>query len=132
MDMSFCNEQFLNLTLCMSDVGFSVKDRTDIFRILAAILHIGNVEFDEGEDSFAKLKGGADTVRHVAGLLGVGKDDFTFTLESYNVKMRGRLQHAFQFATHPNLQRARIQMHNLQHVGVSWMCTREQSPALLM
>ena len=47
MDLK-AKEAFENLSLCMSDVGFAVGDRESIFEILAAILHLGNVDYVEG------------------------------------------------------------------------------------
>lgn len=55
----------------MTIAGFSEKHQWNLFRVLAAILHIGNVEFVENGDGYAEIQDGRDALAIAAGLLGV-------------------------------------------------------------
>ena len=69
------NEQFDETLECMYSLGFDATAQRMIFQILAAILHIGNLEFFEdaakGEGTHVSFKSAAK----IAELLGVDPDD---------------------------------------------------------
>lgn len=88
IDMGHAKESFENLSLCMSDVGFAIGDRESIFEVLAAILHLGNVDYIEGAGSFAEVKPSEDCAR-VADLLNLDVKELTFVLQSYTTEVRG-------------------------------------------
>ena len=48
-------EQYENLMQVLDNVGFSDKETRDMEQLLVTILHIGNIEFNEGDDSYAEL-----------------------------------------------------------------------------
>ena len=54
-------ELFAEVMTAFSDVGFSVDERDTIFAVLAAVLHLGNVEYESEGDEFspARLAPGA-------------------------------------------------------------------------
>eukprot|EP00039_Didymoeca_costata_P009140 m.120959 g.120959 ORF g.120959 m.120959 type:complete len:1511 (-) comp14377_c0_seq1:178-4710(-) len=79
-------ELFSNLTLCMSDVGFSMKERDNIFKIVATVLQIGNIEFQEGDSGFAEVD---KDISKLAELLGVQEANLKFALESTTNLTRG-------------------------------------------
>jgi myosin protein heavy chain len=60
----------------LATVGFSVDEQFDMFRILAAILHIGNIEFKEDGSNQAMISS-MDVVEKVCHLLGLSLKDFT-------------------------------------------------------
>jgi len=46
-------KDFVNLEKGLADVGVGEEDKLEIFATIAAILHLGNIEFEESEDSKA-------------------------------------------------------------------------------
>ncbi|MCG8339796.1 MAG: hypothetical protein MI674_00760 [Cytophagales bacterium] len=72
----------LNLCCChlqrtkkaMSVVGIPEKDQTLTFRVAAAVLHMGNISFIEGEESDSSILASEDSEMHLAAaaeLLGI-------------------------------------------------------------
>eukprot|EP00456_Euglypha_rotunda_P045585 TRINITY_DN3612_c0_g1_i6.p1 TRINITY_DN3612_c0_g1~~TRINITY_DN3612_c0_g1_i6.p1 ORF type:complete len:504 (-),score=64.58 TRINITY_DN3612_c0_g1_i6:27-1538(-) len=55
----------------MQNLGFTAKDKTSVWRILAGILHLGNVEFKEGKEerTESSLVSNTDQAKLVARLL---------------------------------------------------------------
>ena len=88
MNVHDAKEMFSALTLCMSDVGFSPKERDSIFKLLSGILHIGNLEFAENSEGFADVAT-AKELEISAGLVGVAPADFKFALEATTTVTRG-------------------------------------------
>lgn len=39
----------------MNRVGFSEEEKANIFKLVAAVLHIGNIAFEESEDKDGKI-----------------------------------------------------------------------------
>lgn len=35
----------------MDNVGFSAEEKSNIFRVVAAVMHLGNIAFEESEDA---------------------------------------------------------------------------------
>lgn len=56
-------EQYLNLLTVLANVGFSREEIKSLEQILVAILHVGNVEFNEASNSYAEL-----TERHTVAI----------------------------------------------------------------
>jgi myosin heavy subunit len=48
-------EQYENLTQVLDHVGFSAEETQSMEQLLVTILHIGNIEFNEADDSYAEL-----------------------------------------------------------------------------
>ncbi len=57
-------------------MGFSADEQFDLFRILSAILHIGNIEFKSDSSDQAMISTN-DVMEKVCHLLGVSVKDFT-------------------------------------------------------
>ena len=60
----------------LATVGFSMDEQFDLFRILAAILHIGNIQF-KSDSSDQAMFDTNDVVERVCHLIGVSVKDFT-------------------------------------------------------
>lgn len=39
----------------MNKVGFSEEEKANIFKVVAAVLHIGNIAFEESQDKDGKI-----------------------------------------------------------------------------
>ena len=73
--------RFAQLKESMADVGFGGDEITGIFRVLAAILHLGNVSFVPDEDAdddrcaLSPTSGAAEALNAFAALVGVDEDE---------------------------------------------------------
>ena len=88
MNVGDSKEMYSSLTLCMSDVGFSPKERDNIFKLLAVILHIGNLEFAEISTGYAEVVSTKELER-TSTLMGVDVADMKFALEATTTTTRG-------------------------------------------
>ena len=73
---------FDDLQQSLRAVGISKADETCMWEVLAAIMHLGNTEFDASDDFAPVSVRKLDCVNKVAGLLGVGVDTLAETLTS--------------------------------------------------
>ena len=78
-------EEFDILSHSMDSVGLSSQEKADLFRVVAVVLHLGNIEFEDAKNK----KGGCvltpaseQTMVGVAGLLGVEAEDLRQSLTS--------------------------------------------------
>ena len=71
----------------MEVVGFEAGDRTALYSMLGAILHLGNVQFDEAGEHSELREGPA--LGHVAELLNVPLDELTSVLLGFDTVTRG-------------------------------------------
>ncbi|XP_025097283.1 unconventional myosin-VI-like isoform X2 [Pomacea canaliculata] len=77
-DFQVCNE-------AMSKMGVSDADKLAIFMLVAAVLHLGNVMFEENQDAKGGCKvtaGAEDSLTTAAGLLGVDREELRDSLTS--------------------------------------------------
>eukprot|EP00730_Choanoeca_flexa_P008283 TRINITY_DN12472_c0_g2_i1.p1 TRINITY_DN12472_c0_g2~~TRINITY_DN12472_c0_g2_i1.p1 ORF type:complete len:1505 (+),score=543.11 TRINITY_DN12472_c0_g2_i1:223-4737(+) len=81
-------EQYKTLMEVLHTVGFSKGEIADMHQILAAILHLGNVAFEEAESSFAAVQEDSPTAI-VADLLGLEVTHLDEMLVSTVTAMRG-------------------------------------------
>merc|ERR1719248_11782 len=61
---------------CMVSLGFKNDERNAVFQVVAAVLHLGNLQFNEVQrdsQEGAEVAGPAE-VRHICGLLGIEVD----------------------------------------------------------
>ncbi|CAI8049871.1 Unconventional myosin-VI, partial [Geodia barretti] len=79
-------EEFSHLTHSMDCIGLSPSEKADLFRVVAAVLHLGNVSFEENTKD---KKGGSvvsvgsmTSLEGVAGLLGLEKAELQRSLTS--------------------------------------------------
>ena len=79
-------EEFQLLNHSMDSIGLSSQEKADLFRVVAVVLHLGNIEFEE---DVKNKKGGCvittaseQTLVGVAGLLGVEVEDLRQSLTS--------------------------------------------------
>jgi myosin-6 len=75
----------------MSDCGLEPQEKSNIFRITAAVMHLGNIEFEEG-DAGAAIQGHCDaTVSGVAAMLGLDAEKLRETLVSKEISIGGEV-----------------------------------------
>jgi myosin-6 len=79
-------EEFSHLTHSMDCIGLTPSEKADLFRVVAAVLHLGNVSFEENTND---KKGGSvvsvgsmTSLEGVAGLLGLEKAELQRSLTS--------------------------------------------------
>lgn len=70
---------FVHLLECMKVLGLSEADQRALFSIVAAILHLGNLEFCEDSTGQAQI-GNPDVVTKVCAVLGIPPEDFSRAL----------------------------------------------------
>jgi myosin-5 len=75
------SEDFAATERALSVVGISVRQQWEVFRILASILHLGNVRIVEGGVS-------QDSLQQSAKLLGLPADELSRWLRQRKIKMR--------------------------------------------
>jgi myosin-6 len=77
-DIKFLDDvkDFAVMEKSMNDCGLDPKEKSDVFRVTAAVLHIGNISFDEDPSSNMAVvaASAADTIAHIAKILGLEKD----------------------------------------------------------
>lgn len=82
------NAEFTIVDQAMSKLGFSDQDKEEIWKVLIAILLIGNIQFEEAarpKEQPARIVN-AGLVKQVAQLLGLTPDDFRNALCSQNFR----------------------------------------------
>lgn len=83
--------EFLALHKALSNVGCSVEEITGLWRILAAILHLGNASFNESaKGNVSEIKITSTTIEHVSSLLGVDDYDLIHALTSQSLTIANR------------------------------------------
>ena len=86
-------EEFKIMDVAFKTLDFTSAETTDIYHVLAAILHIGNLTFEAmGDDSdSSKISGSsAASLKKVASTLGVRKEDIETSLTSKTSQVGGR------------------------------------------
>ena len=109
----------------MSDVGFVPSEREAIFTLIAAILHVGNIEFSESNSGFAELRGG-EQLEMVASLLQLDKEELKFALEASSTMTRGesiRVNYSVETAMDNRYAMAKSMYGRL----FAWLVTRANS-----
>jgi len=65
-------KEFAIMEKSMNDVGFDATEKSNVFRVTAAVLHTGNVFFNEGGDGIASVTGETQgTLNGIASMLGL-------------------------------------------------------------
>ncbi|EGD76304.1 hypothetical protein PTSG_01006 [Salpingoeca rosetta] len=93
---------FKEVLAAMYDVGFSKQEQEDIFSLLAAILHLGNVQFSSsGSREVARVdEESIEVLQTVASLLGVDVDKLKQSLEvSINITRGEVIKKQYNIAT---------------------------------
>ena len=66
-------QQFQTVSNAMNILGFTSAEKTEIFEIVGAVLHVGNVTFKQ-EGSFGKVNS-HETIRAAAKVSPIGRND---------------------------------------------------------
>lgn len=87
-------EEWQLTTACMQSIGIAESEKANIFRLLASILHLGNVVFERGSEAEEDQVSGATTasaeeLRVAAELLGVETEDLLTCLTKQNMYVGG-------------------------------------------
>ncbi|KAI8115492.1 Myosin-IB [Lucilia cuprina] len=80
-------DNFKQVQQAMTVIDFSAHEQKAVFNIIASVLHLGNVQFDE-EEGKAKIKN-SDVVKTVAKLLGVDLNELSDALTHRTIDARG-------------------------------------------
>ena len=84
------NNDFYETSLCLQVFGASDDMLFDIYSLLAAILHLGNITFEEGGDDSAIISNtGLRALSTAARLLGVEEADLSVSLTQREIIIRG-------------------------------------------
>ena len=88
------SEEWMKTVECLASIGIAGSLQEDLFRLLAAILHLGNVAFErapEGEDDQVSMPTTetADALRLAAELLGADSADMLSCLTKQNMYVGG-------------------------------------------
>jgi len=67
-------KEFAVMEKSMTDIGLDPKEKSNIFRITAAVLHIGNIEFEEVADGCKPSAESEASASGVAAMLGLDRD----------------------------------------------------------
>jgi myosin-6 len=82
-------KDFAEMEKSMTDCGFDPKEKSNVFRITAAVLHLGNIEFEESGDG-AALQGHCDPVAGgIAQMIGVDADGLKAGLTTKKIVIAG-------------------------------------------
>jgi myosin-6 len=82
-------KDFAEMEKSMTDCGFDPKEKSNVFRVTAAVLHLGNVEFEESGDG-AALQGHCEAVcSGVAAMIGVDADNLKQALTTKKISIGG-------------------------------------------
>ncbi|KAI6647630.1 Unconventional myosin-Id-like [Oopsacas minuta] len=81
-------EMYRNTREAFNSVGFHEKEQLEVFKIIAAILHLGQVHFDKGESDEARVIN-MNCVTPVANLLGLRMDELMPALVGKNLTGKG-------------------------------------------
>eukprot|EP00041_Stephanoeca_diplocostata_P037620 m.1430320 g.1430320 ORF g.1430320 m.1430320 type:complete len:1775 (-) comp25073_c0_seq5:163-5487(-) len=88
------DQKYAGLHQCMTDVGFSAEESTSVFELLAYILHLGSIEFTEGDNAFSEIVNPAP-VDLLASFLMVDREELGKVLTSTSSVMRGERIYTF-------------------------------------
>eukprot|EP00056_Hartaetosiga_gracilis_P009653 m.139195 g.139195 ORF g.139195 m.139195 type:complete len:1159 (+) comp13164_c0_seq11:64-3540(+) len=78
----------------LSHVGFGQEEKEMVHEVLAAVLHLTNVDFEKIDDDSAQLTSkGDETVKRIAQLLGIDESVFSEALTSIHTVTRGEHIH---------------------------------------
>ena len=83
------NKSLLIFKLQSQATGFSARDQQDIWKILAAILHLGNIKLLDAGDGESSSVENMKEVNYVAILLGTKKDEIAHALTHRIVAAKG-------------------------------------------
>mmetsp|Transcript_11340 Transcript_11340/g.15837 ORF Transcript_11340/g.15837 Transcript_11340/m.15837 type:complete len:1488 (+) Transcript_11340:97-4560(+) len=87
--------RFTELVEAMELLGFTKEDQSKIFCTVAAVLHLGNIEFEDDEEKTSdacKITEDSDySVKMAAHLLEISLEDLTRRLTKQSIKIRGKV-----------------------------------------
>ena len=89
MERKAAREGFVQLTKAFADLSFTQAEVDDISRILAVVLHIGNIRFEQDDTSDAAKVLGLKPPRIVAELLSIDDQDLIASLITNVTVTRG-------------------------------------------
>lgn len=86
--------EFAEMISCMNSIGIEEVMQHDIFRLIAGILHLGNVDFqqdelEEGLVSAGSSDNSSDDLRRAAQLLGFNTDELITSMTRQNMYVSG-------------------------------------------
>ena len=82
-------EEFSIMEAAMKTLNFSRGEMDDIYTVLATILHLGNIEFDGGDDNSSVSKSTEPHLEKMASVMKANSRDIETALTSKMMKMGG-------------------------------------------
>ncbi|KAK3097735.1 hypothetical protein FSP39_012604 [Pinctada imbricata] len=82
-------KRYEDLLNAMDLVGFTDEEQYDMFNMIAAVLHMGNVTFSDDDNDAAYVEDDNGAVKYAATLLGIGSEELIGTLTSMVTYTRG-------------------------------------------
>lgn len=83
-------KDFAVMEKSMNDCGLDAAEKSNVFRISAAVLHIGNIKFTEDGQGQSSVDGATDaTLKGVSGMLGLDPDAVSKALTSTTMVIAG-------------------------------------------
>jgi myosin heavy subunit len=95
------SEEFAHTRAAMATCGINDREQSAIYRVLAAILHLGNVQFVAGAGDGAEIAGAKDSLEHAAELLAVSPSKLSDAIIKPRIQAGNQL-----IPTHLNVQKA--------------------------
>jgi myosin heavy subunit len=89
MDRKAAREGYVQLTKALAEIGFTQSEMDDINRVLAIVLHFGNVLFTQDEESDSAHVVGYKPVIVISKLVGCDSDDLVTALTTNVTVTRG-------------------------------------------
>jgi myosin-6 len=82
-------KDFAEMEKSMTDCGLDPKEKSNVFRISAAVLHLGNVEFEESGDGSGVCGHCEATINGVAAMMGLEADELKKKLTTKTISIAG-------------------------------------------
>jgi myosin-6 len=82
-------KDFAEMEKSMTDCGFDPKEKSNVFRITAAVLHLGNIEFEESGDGAALQSHCESVAGGIAAMIGVDAEELKSALTTKKISIAG-------------------------------------------
>ena len=90
-DVPRLKEEYHEMVQAFADCGFSESERDNMFSMLAGVLHLGNLDFQEGDQGDAGEVANPDTLDTISRVLMIDQDELGKALMTAVLNMRGEI-----------------------------------------
>lgn len=82
-------DNFEKVDISLKSLGFDQETRTRVYKILATILHLGNIEFEDADSDSSKISSNSQaSCDHAAYSLSLDRNELEKSLISRIIKIR--------------------------------------------